>query len=119
MKTNNREILIYYNPESSGDKKTIAHAQSISSHIKTYTHSNAPSSGMSWQMILKSLNKEPKELLNKSHPYYRSHIKGREFDKESWIKVIKHNPDLIKAPIAVRGSKAIQCTNSTDIYRLI
>ncbi|MCB0671019.1 MAG: hypothetical protein KDC59_03750 [Saprospiraceae bacterium] len=46
-------------------------------------------------------------------------MKGREFDDESWIKVIKYNPDILKAPIAVRGSKAIVCQNPTDILRLI
>jgi arsenate reductase len=61
----------------------------------------------------------PKELLNKAHPYYREHIKGREFDNESWLKVLQYNPDLIKAPIAIRGKKAILCLNSTDIHRLV
>ena len=31
----------------------------------------------------------------------------------------KDNPELIKAPIAVRGHRAILCSNPTDIYRLI
>ena len=25
------------------------------------------------------------DVLNKAHPYYRSHIKGKEFDKEDWL----------------------------------
>lgn len=119
MKTNSREILIYYNPESSGDKKTVAHAKGVASHIKTYSYSKAPSTGMSWQMILNALREEPKELLNKAHPYYREHIKGKEFDAECWIKVLKNNPQMIKAPIAVRGNRVILCQNATDIYRLI
>lgn len=118
MKTNKREILIYYNPESSNDRKTVAHAQSIVHHVRSYSFQKAPSNGTSWQQIINSLALHPKELLNKAHPYYREHIKGREFDDESWLKVLQYNPELIKAPIAIRGRKAILCTNSTDIHRL-
>ena len=118
MKTHNREILIYYNPESSSDKKTIAHAQGLVPHIQTFTYKNAPSTGASWQRILKNLDVHPKEIMNKAHPYYQSHIRGREFNKEGWLNIIKYNPELLKAPIAMRGNKAILCTNPTDVYKL-
>ena len=119
MKTHHREILIYYNADSSSDRKTIAHAKSVTTHLKSYEYKKAPSSSTSWQMILSSLDIDPKDLLNKAHPYYRSHIKGKEFNKEDWISCLQRNPELIKAPIAVRGHKAILCNNPTDIYRLI
>ena len=119
MKTHKREILIYYNPESSADRKTIAHAQSVGAHVRSYAYGKTPSTGTSWQMILKALDLHPKELLNKAHPYYQKHIRGREFDEESWINVLRHNSNLIKAPIAIRGQRVILCTNPTDIYRLI
>jgi len=118
MKTNQREILIYYNPESSSDKKTVAYAKSMSKHIKSYAHDKSPSKGMSWEMIINSLNLHPKELMNKSHPYYRENIKGQDFDRESWIKVLQRNPDIIKAPIAVRGKQAVLCLSPTDILKL-
>ena len=118
MKTHEREILIYYNPESSSDRKTVAHAQSLTPNLKSFSYDQSPSSHMSWQMILKSLDVHPKDILNKAHPYYQEHIRGREFDEESWLKIIKRNPEIIKAPIAVRGERAIVCHNPTDIYRL-
>lgn len=119
MKTHRREILIYYNADSSSDRKTIAHAKSVTTHLKSYEYKKAPSSSTSWQMILSSLNIHPKDLLNKAHPYYRSHIKGKEFNEEDWISCLQRNPELIKAPIAIRGHRAILCNNPTDIYRLI
>lgn len=118
MKTHNREIMIYYNPESSSDRKTVAYAQSVVPHIKSYAFEQAPSTGTSWQQILHAIGRDPKELLNKAHPYYRKHIRGCEFDEECWVKVFKNNPDIIKAPIAVRGDKAILCETPTDIYKL-
>lgn len=119
MKTHKREILIYYNADSSSDRKTIAHARGVTAHLKSYEFKKAPSSSTSWQMILSSLDIHPKDLLNKAHPYYREHIKGKEFNEEDWISCLQRNPELIKAPIAIRGHRAILCNNPTDIYRLI
>ncbi len=118
MKTHNREILIYYNPESSADRKTVAHAQSVVSHVKTFAFGKTPSTTTSWQTILNALNLHPKDILNKSTPYYQEHIRGKEFDDESWVNILRHNSILIKAPIAIRGHRAILCKNPTDIYKL-
>ncbi len=118
MKTHHREILIYYNPESSNDRKTVAHAHGLTRHLKTYSFAQAPSTGTSWQQILSSLDLHPKQLMNKSHPYYQKNIRGKEFGNEDWLNVIKNNPSLIKAPIAIREGKAVLCVSATDIYKL-
>jgi len=119
MKTNPREILLYYNPESSGDKKTVAHAKGVSRHVKSYSLDKNPSTTTSWKMILDALGMHPKDLLNKADPEYRRTIKGKEFNDEDWLDILLKNPHLIKAPIAIRGDRAILCTNATDIYRLV
>ena len=119
MITHHREVLIYYNADSSSDRRTVAHARSVTSYLKSYEYKKARSSSTSWLMILSSLDIHPKDLLNKAHPYYQRHIKGKEFDEEDWISCLQRNPELIKAPIAVRGYKAILCNTPTDILRLI
>lgn len=118
MKTHKREILIYYNPDSGNDRKTVALAKSLAAHVRAYTFAQAPSTGMSWGQILHALALDPKELLNKADPYYQSNIRGRDFDQEGWLNVIQKNPSLLKAPIAMRGDKAVLCINATDVCRL-
>jgi len=118
MKTHSRELLIYYNPDSSDHRKTIAHAKGVTNHLKTYAFGQTPSTTTSWRQILKRLDVHPKDLMNKAHPYYQEHIRGREFDEDSWLNVLKRNPDLLKAPIAMRGNKAILCQSPTDVLRL-
>lgn len=118
MKTNPREILIYYNPDSNSHRQVIAYAKSLARHVKTYAFSQAPSTGTSWQQIINTLGVHPRELMNKSNPYYQEHIRGRDFDDESWIKVLMNNPDLIIAPIAIRGDRALLCRSATDILKL-
>jgi len=118
MQTNNREIMLYYDSTSSPHKKTAAYARSMVSHVRTFEFSNTPSTGVSWRQILKSMNKHPKDLLNKALPEYQNHIRGREFTMEGWLKILQYNTHLLKAPIAIRGKKAILCESPTDIFKL-
>lgn len=110
---------MYYNEGSRTDRMTLAYAQSVVSHIKSYTFEKAASTVTTWQQILQALALHPKELLNKAHPYYQENIRGRDFEEPDWINVLKFNPELIRGPIAIRGDKAVFCLTPTDIFKLI
>ena len=119
MKTNNREILVLYNPDSPAHKRTVAHAQSLSEHVKSYPFEKASATNMDWRSIIDMLGIDPKELLDKSTEQYQENIRGKEFDAEGWLNVIMHNLDIIRAPIAIRGKEAVQCERPTDIHKLM
>ncbi|MFZ1788457.1 MAG: hypothetical protein WAT92_09105 [Saprospiraceae bacterium] len=118
MKTNSREILLFYNQESSSDRKTLAYAKSISPHIRSYDFMKSHNTSTAWKTILNQLNIHPKLLLNKAHPDYQNNLRGKEFDHEGWLNVISKNLHLIKYPIAVKGNQVLLIGTPTDIYRL-
>ncbi|MCB0635183.1 MAG: hypothetical protein KDC54_01120 [Lewinella sp.] len=118
MLTHRAEILLFYNPASSSDRMTVAHALALTPHVKAFAYHQCPATGMSWHQILAALDTPPKLLLNKAHPYYQHYIRGRDFDDEGWVNILRHNPEMIKAPIAIRGHRAVQCLTPTDIYKL-
>ena len=118
MKTSRREIMLYYDSSSSPHKKTVAYAKSLVRHVRTFEFADTPSTSVSWRQILKSMNNHPKDLLNKAVPEYQNHIRGREFTMEGWLKILQYNTHLLKAPIAIRGAKAILCESPTDIFKL-
>ena len=119
MKSHPREILLYYNPESSADKKTLAYAQSVSKHVRSFSHHNNRSTTTAWQVMLKSLDLHPKKLFNKALPEYQSKLRGKEFNHEGWLRVLQNNPHLIKSPIAIKGRRVILIETPTDILKLI
>ncbi|MCB0663317.1 MAG: hypothetical protein KDC24_11290, partial [Saprospiraceae bacterium] len=110
--------LILYHPDSRSQRKTVAYAKSLTPHVKAYSYESYSKSTLPWLRILQALNMHPKDLMDKSNPYYQTHIRGREFDEEGWLKVLSRNPKLIKCPIAIRGNKAVLCCIPKDIYRL-
>jgi arsenate reductase len=118
MRTNPREILVYYNPSSSKDKKTIAFARTISPHVRTITHERNPSTNTHWKYILRSLDLHPKMLLNKADPEYQLKFRGKEYDHVGWLNVLRNYPHLIKSAIVLKGGQAMLIDNPTDVYRL-
>jgi arsenate reductase len=118
MITHPREIQIYYNSESINDRKVIAYAKSTGYVVKSFCHKFAPSTSTGWQTLLEALKVHPKDLMNKADPYYQANIRGKDFELEGWLSVIMNNPHLIKAPIAMKGRKAIVCKTPSDIYKL-
>ncbi len=118
MKTHNRELLLMYNPNLSADRKTLAHAKGTGKKVRSYEHSKMRSTTTNWKSILKKLDKHPKELLNKAHPYYQANIRGKDFNMHGWLNILQNNPELIKHPIAIKGSKALLCKTPTDIYKI-
>lgn len=118
MITNHREILFLYNHESSRDRKALAYAKSVIPEIKSYTFKEFVQQSTYCYQIFLALNLDPKELTDKSSAYYQTHLRGKEFDWDDWLNIFCSHPEIIKAPIAVRGDQAILCLNPKDIYKL-
>jgi arsenate reductase len=119
MRTSSNEILVYYNPEHSVAKQVLAYARSITPHILEVEYHKTKYSTRIWRQLLDYLGEtDPKRLLNKAHPFYQTHLKGRDFNREDILNIIIRNPDIIRAPIAMRGKTAVFCENPTDVLRL-
>ena len=41
-----------------------------------------------------------------------------QFEEEDLIRALASHPGLLKAPIAIRGDRAVICSSPTDIYKL-
>jgi arsenate reductase len=118
MKTRDNELLIYYDRDSDLARKVLAYARTITRHINEVEIRKTPLTSTIWRQLLEQLGLQPKDLLNKAHPYYQDHVKGRDFDDEGWLNVLIRNPELVKAPIAVRGHRVLLVENPTNILVL-
>lgn len=119
MKTHPHELLIIFDAGSPLARRTLAYAHTLSRHVREIEYNKSSFTDTLWRQLISKLDVEPKELLDKSHPYYQINLRGRSFDEEGWLTVIRRNTHLIKAPIAVMGKKAILCTNPTLIFSLL
>jgi arsenate reductase (glutaredoxin) len=114
----NAEIQLFMKTDCSKSKKVLAYAKSISNKVNAIDLCKTKSTGTIWESILSKLNMSPKELLDKSKPYYQTHIKGRDFEDRDWLFLLMNNPDLIRGPIVIKGNRAMLIDNPTDIYKM-
>lgn len=119
MKTDPREILIFYNPDINKHKKTIAHAKSIADYIKTRSFSEIPTAHNVWTTIYESLDADPMSIFDEKHSKYDELVKEKDLNFEDWYKVIVNNPEMIRSPIAIREQRVILCDRQTEIYELM
>ena len=118
MRVHPEEILLYYDPAMSISKKTLAYAKTISTNVNMVEYHKEHFTPTVWRQILKMLDLEPKQIVNKATPYYQNNLKGRQFEMDDWINILTHQPDLIRTPIAIKGDYTVLVDNPTDIYRL-
>ena len=116
--TKSDEIQLYVLKDCSKSKKAMAYAKSLSNKVNTIDIGRTKGTGTIWHSILSKLNKSPKDLLDKSKPYYQANIRGRDFEMRDWTYLLMNNPHLVRSPIAVRGDRAVLLDNPTDIFKI-
>jgi len=119
MERHPNELWLFLDCESSSHKKTRALAKSITRHVNEFSLSHNKLSKLRWAEILLMLNLRPKDVLNKSSKKYQEMIAGHDFDDDNWLEILRENPCMIKAPIAILDKKAVLCINPKDIYKLL
>jgi arsenate reductase len=119
--TSDRQITFFYSSKSVRAKQTLAYAKAEGLPIQEIDILKARLTGTQIAELAGRLNIEVKDLVNQEHPSYKSHFKPHDFSSEDWIKMIQHNPEIMKQPIAIRGDMTILVGTPTDttVYRLL
>lgn len=116
--TSNREIILYYSSKSVRAKQTLAFAKAEGLPIQEIDILKTKLSGTQLVELAGRLNMEVADLVNQEHPAYTSHFKHHNFSTDDWIKMIQHNPEIMKQPIALRGDITILVETPTDIIKI-
>ncbi|MBC8755892.1 hypothetical protein H2O64_14535 [Kordia sp. YSTF-M3] len=116
--TSDRQITLFYSTKSVRAKQTLAYAKAEGLPIQEIDILKTRLTGTQIAELADRLNLEIKELVNQEHPVYTSHFEHHNFSSEDWIKMIRHNPEIMKQPIALRGDKTILVETPTDIIKI-
>ena len=116
--TSDRQITLFYSSKSVRAKQTLAYAKAEGLPIQEIDILRTRLTGTQIAELADRLHLEIKNLVNQEHPAYTSHFEHHNFSSEDWIKMIRHNPEIIKQPIALRGDKTILVETPTDIIKI-
>lgn len=118
MYFNKKELTLLYNGERVLDRKTLAMALTLGVKINRQDLTSVRLSETLFMLFLNKLNIEPKALFDKSHPYYQSELRGREYTAPEWYEILLRKPELLRAPLAMYREKAMMCTSPNDMLKM-
>ncbi|TLP81754.1 arsenate reductase family protein [Maribacter sp. ACAM166] len=116
--TSDRQITLFYSSKSTRAKQTLAYAKAEGVAIQEIDILKTPLTGTQIAELAGRLNIEIKDLVNQEHPSYKSRFEHHDFSERDWIKMIRHNPEIMKQPIALRGDITILVETPTDIIKI-
>jgi arsenate reductase len=112
------ELTLLYNSQNQRDVKTLAMATTMGLKVNRQDDFNGDVSATLFELAVKNLGGNPKELINKSTPYYQANLKGQEYNASMWFRTIKKMPELLLAPIAFYKEKVVLCNSPNDVLKV-
>ena len=117
--TSERQITLYYSSRSKRAKQTLAYAHAQGLPVREIDIMKQPPTGTQIAELSDRLGILVKDMVNQDHPAYRRKFEPGEFSSDDWIKMIRHNPEILKQPIAMKGEATILVETPTDILRIM
>ncbi len=114
----NRQITLFYSSKSSRAKQTLAYAKAEGLPIEEIDILKTKLTGTQIVELADRLHIKVEDLVNQEHPSYKAKFEHHNFSTDDWIKMIRHNPEIMKQPIALRGDITILVETPTDIIKI-
>ena len=118
MQFHRNELFLIYDPHSNVGKQTKAMAMDICSHINEVDVVHEKLSPTYWREIMSMLGVHPNELLDQTHPNYKTKVGDNNYTMDGWLEVLVHEGYQVKYPIVVFDQCAVLCHTPTDIMKL-
>lgn len=118
MEINNKEIVLLLSGNEFLNKQTIAHSQGMKTPVNVQKQLEEAVTSTLFSLILENCKMEPKDLLDRSDPTYQNELRGKDMTKDEWVRVLKMRPDLLRAPIGIRGDQVVVCDTPSKIQKL-
>jgi len=116
--TSEREVILFYNPNSLIGKKVLAYAKAEGFPVRDVDILKTSFTGTQLEDLADRLHIPISELANQEHPDFKKHFGNPNLSDRDWIKILRKNPQLIKEPIAIKGDKTILVKTPSDIVKL-
>jgi arsenate reductase len=115
--TSNRQITLYCIESSVRAKQTLAYAKSQGVSVLIVDLLKTPITGTQIIEIANRLGLEIKDLIDRNNDLFNSDVEPLNLSSENWITMIRHNPEILKQPIAIWGHNTILVETPTDIMQ--
>ncbi len=113
--TNKEITLIYCSKEHLG-RQILAYAQAENLPIHDIDLMHVNLTPLHWVELASRLKIEVKDLINTEASDFLQRFGGLDLSSEDdWLKLLVRNPDILKAPIVMKGDKIVQMLNPQEM----
>lgn len=117
--TDKEITLIYYSEEKVG-RQILAYAHTEKLPIRDFDLVHVKLSATHWAELASRLEIPAKELINTDDPdFLQKFGETKNLSDEDWLKLLIKNPDILKAPIVMKGKKIVQMSNPQDMLYFV
>ncbi len=115
-----KEITIIHNSNEETGKKIIAYANTEELPIHEIDLAHGHLSDTHWVEIAKRMGISINELVNKDDSdFMRKYDDLDDLEDHDWLKMIRNNPDILRAPIVMKGERVVFMSNPQDMLHFL
>ena len=115
-----KEITLIYDSNEHIGRQILAYAQTESLPIRDVDLAHVSLTPTHWVGLAKRMNIEVKELVNTEDPDFMQKFGNvSDLSEDNWLKLLVHNPDILRAPIVMKGEKIVMMSNSQDMLHFM
>lgn len=115
-----KEITIIYSSEDHIGQQILAYAQTKNLPIHDIDLVHVKLTSMHWIELASRLNIETKDLINVENPEFLQKFNGlTDLSEIDWLKLLEHNPGILRAPIVMKGDSIVMMSNPQDMFRFV
>jgi len=76
--------------------------------------------GSQWVEISGRMDLKVKDLINVEDPDFVQKFDGvSDLSDHDWLKILIHNPEIVRAPIVMKGEKVTLMSNPQDMLHFV
>lgn len=115
-----KEITIIYSSQNPVAKQILAYSKTEGLPIHSIDITKMPLNATQWSGIALKMNMPISELINtQSAAFIRLSETFISLSDNDWLKLLTHNPEILKAPIVMKGDKVVIMQNPQDMLRFL
>jgi arsenate reductase-like glutaredoxin family protein len=107
-------ILFFYDASKSSHLKTLAWIQTKSDNVITHDLMKEPITPRRLEELAGQLDCTARDMVNETSGLYIQMYSGSELSENDWLKVLSHEHQMIRLPIAVKNNKAVFLDQPSD-----
>ena len=115
-----KEITIIYHSDDHLGRQILAYAQTENLPIHDIDLKHTKLTPSQWIEIAGRMDLKVKDLINVEDPDFTKKFAGvTDLSDQDWITLLIHNPEILSAPIVMKGKKTVLMSNSQDMLHFI